>query len=109
MPQLKEKRLLREHKEFCRQYEKCQALDTELLHKLLKVFKDTQLSPLSHTFTGYLATHTIKIIGHLYSHYARILETDLAENDACLRETHNPDETLVSLSTRLNKCVDYMN
>ena len=35
------------------------------------------------------------------------MATNLAENNKKLREPCNPDETLKSLYTRLNECMDY--
>ena len=56
---------------------------------------------------GYSGAITLRLLSHLYDHYARILATDLADNDKKLRGPYNPYEPLESLYLRLNKCVYY--
>ena len=49
----------------------------------------------------------LTLLSHMYTHYARIFSTDLAEINRKLQETYNLNEPLESLYTRLNECVDY--
>ena len=101
------KALLRKHAKHRRQYNKCCNVDNALHNQLLTAFGDTYLLPLKNSFMGYSGATTLQLLGHLYAHYARILATDLAENEKKLGEAYNPDEPLESLFTRLNEYVDY--
>ena len=83
-------------------------MDTAVFHQLLNVFEYTYIYSLKNAFTGYPSIPTIGLINHLYRHYARISETDLAVNGACFRDQYNPDEPLECLYMNLNKCADYM-
>ena len=51
---------------------------------------------------------TIGLIGHLYDHYAIILTTYIAENDAHLQDPCNPKEPLKNLYKSINKCANYI-
>ena len=62
---------------------------TALHYQILKVIDETYLFPLNHAFIGYLAIPTIGLTGHIYGHYARILDTELMTNYARLQESFN--------------------
>ena len=91
------KALLYEHAKQRQQYDECHNVDTALCNQLLKSFEDTYLPPLKNAFAGYSRSTTLNLLSHLYAHYAKILATDLAENDRKLRDTYNTDEPLESL------------
>ena len=56
---------------------------------------------------GYSETKNLLLLIHLYGQYARILTTDIAENNQKLRDSFYPYKPLKSLYVRLNECVDY--
>ena len=70
-----EKALLREHAKQRKQYNECCNVNAALCNQLLTVFGDTYLSPLKNTFTGYSVATMLRLLSHLYDHYARILAT----------------------------------
>ena len=87
MPLVKENQILRYHKEIHRHYDGCRFSETALIHYLLRVYEDTYFLPFNKSFMGYSYNPTIGLVIHLYGHYAIILATKLATNNACLQET----------------------
>ena len=102
-----EEALLHEHAKQLQQYNKCRNVDTALRNQLLTASEDTYLSTLKNAFTDYSGATMLTLLSHMYTHYARIFSTDLAEINRKLQETYNLNEPLESLYTRLNECVDY--
>ena len=100
-----EKKLIRENAEQRQQCNECHNVEVALRNQLLTASKDIYLSPLNHTFMGYSRTTTVLLLSHLYGYYARILATDLTENDTKLNGAFNPNELLESLYTRISECV----
>ena len=103
MTPFKNKAILRKYNKQHQQYDECCNVDAALSNQLLTAFNDTYLLPLKNTFTGYSEATTLKLLSHLYTHYARISATDLAENTKKLWEAYNSDEPLKSLYTSLNE------
>ena len=91
MTPFEEKALLREHSGHHRQYGKYRNVDAALHNQLITSFEDTYLSSLKTAFTGYSGATALTLLSHLYVHYARILATDLADNDKKIREAYNPN------------------
>ena len=100
-------KILREIKEHCHKYKKCQTMDSALCNQLLTVFGKTYFYPLNHALKGYSTITKLQLIGHLYGHYARISATNLTENEPKLWELYNPDKQLKIIYTSINKCVKY--
>ena len=91
MTPFEEKELLREHSGQHRQYGKYRNVDAALHNQLITSFEDTYLSSLKTAFTGYSGATALTLLSHLYVHYARILATDLADNDKKIWEAYNPN------------------
>ena len=62
-----EQQILQEYKEACGIYVDCRLVDTALKNKFVSILKDTYISPLGSTYTGYASKMTLDSISHLYS------------------------------------------
>ena len=75
-----EKRIIREHAEQIKMYDKCRIVDTDLNNQIVSFFNKPYISTLKNAYTGYAKKLTMELITYLYDNYTRIPVTDMAEN-----------------------------
>ena len=56
-------------------------IDTDLKIQMVFAFKDAYLYTLKNMYKEYATNNTLELITHLYSHYACISITGMAENE----------------------------
>ena len=99
--------LVRQHGERLRIWREYNITSSALKQLLLKAFDEMYFKGIRDRHVGYNNVTLLQMIQHLYTNYGVITPSDLADNDARMRETFDATKPVEELFQQIEDAVEY--